>query len=112
MQHFELHLLRQRGRKALHIELLRSEAHRLDKQLMPLFVRKKHDLAFNRRAISRSDTLNDARIERAAVEIFADDRVRCFICIGQITDGAVFNGQLGLKRKGDRLLVPRLQLHL
>ena len=111
VQHLDLHILRQGGGEALNIELFRVQTHRLNEQLVPRLIGEGHDLRLDGRAIARADALDHAGVDRAAVEVRADDGVRALVGIGQVAHGLVFNRVRGGKRKRLDLRVTRLQLH-
>ena len=112
VQHRDLHILRQGGGEALNVELLRIEPHRFDEQLVARLVGEGHDLRLDRRAVARADALDHAGVDRAAVEVCADDGVRAFVGIGKVAHGLVFDRVRGRKRKRLDLRVARLQLHV
>ena len=111
VQHRDLHILRQGGGEALNIELFRVQTHRLDEQLVARLVGEGHDLRLDRRAVARADALDHAGVDRAAVEVRADDGMRALVGIGQVAHGLVFDRVRGGKRERFDLRVARLQLH-
>ena len=111
VQHCDLHVLRQGGGEALDVELFRVQPHRLDEQLVPRLVGKGHDLRLDGRAVARADALDHAGVDRAAVEVRADDGMRALVGIGQVAHGLVFDRVRGGKRERLDLRVARLQLH-
>ena len=111
VQHLDLHILRKGGGEALNVELLRVEPHRLDEQLVARLVGEGHDLRLDRRAVARSDALDHAGVDRAAVEVCADDGMCALVGIGKVADSLVFDRVRGGKRERLDLLVARLQLH-
>ena len=110
VQHLDLHLLGEAGGKALDVDLLRVQTHRLQKELVALLVRERHDLRLDARAVARPHALDHAGVDRAAVEIFADDRVRAFVRVGQPAGDAVFGRVLRLEAERFDLLVAGLHL--
>ena len=90
VQHRKLHVLRQAGRKALQIHLVRAEAARLQKELVARLVSKADDLRLDARTVARADARDRAVVERAAREVFADDPVRALVGVGQVAHRAVF----------------------
>ena len=60
----QLCLIRQAGGNAVGIHFVRVQALRLDKNLVRRFVCEAHYLVFHRRAVTRSDAFDDARIHR------------------------------------------------
>ena len=112
VQHLDLHILRQGGGEALNIELFRVQTHRLDEQLVPRLIGEGHDLRLDGRAVARADALDHAGVDRAAVEVRADDGMRALVGIGQVADGLVFDRVRGGKRERLDLRVARLQLHV
>ena len=112
VQHLDLHILRQGGGEALNVELLRVQPHRFDEQLVARLVGEGHDLRLDRRAVARSDALDHAGVDWAAVEVRADDGMRALVGIGQVAHGLVLDRVCGGKRERLDLLVARLQLHV
>ena len=112
VQHLDLHILRKGGGEALNVELLRVEPHRFDEQLVARLVGEGHDLRLDRRAVARSDALDHAGVDRAAVEVCADDGMCALVGIGKVADSLVFDRVRGGKRERLDLLVARLQLHV
>ena len=112
VQHLDLHILRQGGGEALNVELLRVEPHRFDEQLVARLVGEGHDLRLDRRAVARADTLDHAGVDRAAVEVRADDGMCALVGVGEVADGLVFDRLHGGKGERLDLLVARLQLHV
>ena len=84
VDHLQLHIHRQAGRKSLHIELRRAQSFRLDEQLMAALVGKTHHLVFDRRAIAWTCAFNEARVEGRTVEIGADDGVGLCVGVGEM----------------------------
>ena len=111
VQHLDLHILRQGGGEALNVELFRVQTHRLDEQLVARLVGEGHDLRLDGRAVARADALDHAGVDRAAVEVRADDGVRALVGIGQVAHGLVLDRVRGGKRERLDLRVARLQLH-
>ena len=112
VQHLDLHLFGQRRGEALDIQLLRVEPHRLDKELVPRFVGKGHDLRLDARAVARADALDDAGVYRAAVKVAADDLMCALVCVGEVTDRAVIRNFISREGEGLGLSVAGLELHL
>ena len=112
MEHFDLHLLRQGGGKALNIQLLRVQTHRLYKKLMAELVREPDDLCFKAGAIPRPDALDQTGVHGCPVQILLYDALGLLGGPGQpahrLIVGRVFRG-IG---KGHRELIPRLNFHL
>ena len=111
VQHLYLHLLRHGGGKALHIQLLRIQTHRLDEQLVPGLAREPHHLRLDGRAVPGADALDDAGVDGASVQILPDDPVRLPVGVGQIAHRPVFRRALRLKAEGQGRGVPLLYLH-
>ena len=98
--HGQLHVVRQRRAHALHVHLVRARAFGFQKDLVPFLVGKAHHLVFDGRAVARSRALDDARIQRRAVQVGADDGVRLFVGIGQIAGRLRLRHPLRQVRKG------------
>ena len=111
MEHLDLHVLRQRGGKALDIQLLRIEPHGLDKDLMPVLVCEADHLILNGGAIAGSYTMDDAGKEGGAVEIGPDHVMGLFIRIGQVADRLILRRLFRLEGEGNPVLVSPLDLH-
>ena len=77
--HFDLDLKRQTSRKPVHINLIRRNPFRLQKNLMRLLIRKPHNLILDRRTIPRPDAVDLSGIHRGLVEILANDRRRLVV---------------------------------
>ena len=108
----DLHVLRQRGRQTLNVQLLRMQTHRLNEELVAFLVRKRDDLRLDRGAVARAGAFNGAVEERTAVKIGADDLVRARFGIGKPAHGAVLQrrGVGGIGKRLD-LLIAGLELH-
>ena len=108
----DLHVLRQRGRQTLNVQLLRMQTHRLNEELVAFLIRKRDDLRLNRGAVARAGAFNGAVEERTAVKIGADDLVRARFGIGKPAHGAVMQRRSvgGIGKRLD-LLIAGLELH-
>ena len=111
VKHFHLHLLRQGGGEALDIQLLRVQAHRLDKQLVPGLLREPHHLVLDGGAVPRPHPLDHPGKQGGAVEVVPDHLVGVFIGVGEPAHRPVFRDRLRLKGEGGGYVVPRLDLH-
>ena len=78
----ELHVERQAGRDAVGIELVRAQAFRFEEDLVRRLVGEAMDLVLDRRAVARTHSLDDARVERASIEAGTDDVVSARLCVG------------------------------
>ncbi len=112
VQHLHLHILRQGGGKALNIQFLRVQTHRLDEELMPGLVGKADDLRLDGRAVPGADAGDGAVVQRGAIQIVPDDGVGAVVGVGQIAHRPVFRGGLRGKGKGNRVGVSGLHFHL
>ena len=63
---------------------MRAESFRLDKNLMPVFVRKTHELVLNARAIARTGGVDLSAVHGGSMQVIENDAVRVRVCIGQI----------------------------
>jgi len=54
----DLHLARQRHRKPVDVDFVDVDSLRLEINLVPLAIWKSHDLVFERRAVTRPDSLD------------------------------------------------------
>ena len=61
MNELRLHVARQAHREAVDVDFPRVEPFRLEKDLVPLLVRKPDDLVLERRAVPRADAAESAR---------------------------------------------------
>ena len=95
VQHLQLHFLRHGGGKALDIEFLCVEAHRLNEELVARLIREGHDLCLDAGAIARPDPLDDPRVDRAAVQIPPDNFMSLGTRPGQVTDRTVLGNRFG-----------------
>ena len=75
----QLHVEGKRGRDPVRVDLVRRQAFRLEEDVVAVLAGKAVDLVFDRRAVARPDTLDDAGVHRRAIEIVADDVVRARI---------------------------------
>ena len=111
MQHFQLHILRQTGRKTLNVHFLGIQAAWLNKQLVAGLVGKADNFRLNAGAVAGADTGDGAVIHGAAVEILPDDAVGFLVGIGEIADGGVVHLVGGAEGERFYGLVPGLQFH-
>src|SRR5262249_9678823 len=56
--HRELNIKRQARRKTVYVNLVRPDSFRLEENLLPLLIRKLHDLVLNGWAVPRTNSLN------------------------------------------------------
>ena len=110
MQKLQLHVERQRGGKPLQIHLISLRAAGLDKDLMPLLIRKAHDLIFDAGAVPRADPLDFPAVERGAVEIFENDAPRLRIRPRDVAGLRIRQRRLCLKGERNHRLIPVLPL--
>ena len=112
VKHFKLHILRQRGGKALNIKLLCLKTHGLNEKLMPGLIGETYYFCLNTGAISGAYALNKSGVERTAVQICLYYLVGIFVGVGQMADLFVIKGMPGGKGERLGLLIPILYLHL
>ena len=110
-QHCDLHISRQTCAHALHIHLMRAESFRLDKNLMPVFVRKTHELVLNARAIARAGGVDLSAVHGGSMQVIENDAVRVRVCIGQIARRLLPRESAVEKRKRGRRHITVLPLH-
>ncbi len=84
-------LERQAGRKAIDVNFIRLYPFRFEENLVPVLIRKFHDLVFNGWAVSRSDALNLSRIKWRLMEVLSDDLGCLIVREGHVT------GQLAIQ---------------
>src|ERR1700690_506337 len=73
VNHFQLHIERQRGRKAVHIILVCRQSLGLEKKEMPRLVGKPDKLVLNARAVSWTDAFDLATIHSRLVQVAPDN---------------------------------------
>ena len=111
MKHLQLNLLRHGRGKALDIQFLGIQSHRLNKQLVPGLIRKSGDFGFYGGTIPGAYAFDHAAMHGRAIQIGADDPVRLFVGIGQVAYRPVYRRDLGFKREWHDLGIPLLPLH-
>ena len=79
MNHFQLHVKRQRRRNTVRVVLVRRQSFRLQENRMTVLTGKTLHLIFNRRAVPRTNAFNDAGIHRRPIQIRQNDVVHFFI---------------------------------
>ena len=84
-QHRQLHIFWQARIHPLHIHLARAPPLRLQENLVRALIGKTHDLIFNRGAIARPNSLDNARVKRRAMEVIANDLVSLLRRAHQVT---------------------------
>jgi hypothetical protein len=77
MHERELDVEWQRRRDAVRIDLVRRETFGLEEDLVARALGEAHDLVLDRRAVARTDALDDTGEERRAIETAANDLVAC-----------------------------------
>ena len=80
--HLHLYLCRHAGREPIDIDLSGVESFRLQKNLVPRFIRKFHHLVLKRRTVPGTYRLNLSTIERRPVQVVPDDLVGTLIAVG------------------------------
>ena len=66
---------------------------------MACFVRKLHDLVFNRRAVAWANSLDTSRIKRGAMKVFANDFVSGLIRGSEMTRNLILRKLSSVKGK-------------
>ena len=94
-----LNVGRKAHREAVDVDLVHVQPFGLEEDLVPLAVRKPHDLVFERRAVPRADPLNLAVEERRQVDVRANEVVDAIGGVEQMT-GDLRSGRSG--RSGTR----------
>ena len=112
VEHLDLHLLRHGGGKALDIQFLGVQSHRLYKKLMAELVREPDDLRFKAGAVPGADALDQPGVHGGPVQIFLDDALGLLGGPRQPAHRLVIGRVLRGIGEGHRDLVPRLDLHL
>ena len=111
MEHLQLHLLRHGGGEALDIQLLRVQAHGLDKELVAGLVREAGHLGLNGGAVPGPHPLDGPAVHGGAVQVPPDDPVGVLVSVGEVAHGPVDRGLPGLKGEGHGIQIPVLALH-
>src|SRR5262249_42537692 len=75
----------QAHRKAVHVDLASVVALRLEKELMPLFVRKANDLVLERWAITRPDSTDLTVEKRRPCDVRANEVAHAIVRVEEIT---------------------------
>src|SRR6185503_8573360 len=73
-------------------------------------LRKLNYLIFNRRAVTRSNAFDGARVERRFMKIGSDLFMQLFVCVAEIAIELILLDLFSRKRKGHRPVVRRLWL--
>src|SRR5690349_9231061 len=110
----ELNVKRQTGGDSVRIKLVRGQAFRLQKDLMRLFRSETVNLVLNRRAITRSNPFDYARVHRRTVKTAADDVVSLGIGMRHPARHLtrMLLGASEEREHGDRIEVARLLFQL
>lgn len=111
MEHGNLYIFRERGGKALDIQLLCIQSHGFHEKLMARFISKPYDLCFDRGTVAGTGAFNGAVVQRRTVQIGKDDPMSFRVGVGEITDSPVFRHSPRLKGKRKRVFVSGLQFH-
>ncbi len=112
LEHGLLHVVGQARADPVAVILQRVAAFRLQKNLMPVFVRKADDLVFDGGAIARSAALDLAGVHRCPVQIGPDQVVDGFICIRDVAIELGLGDRLGGKTEGPRVGIAGLDFQL
>ena len=90
----QLHILGQRRTHSLHVIFVHFGTARLQKELMPLFFGEAHHFVLDAGTIAGSNAMNDAAVQRRAIQIGADHivggLVGLYALIGTIVTILVF----------------------
>ena len=104
-----LDVVRQRGRNAVRVDLVRVQTFRLDEHLMRGLLGEAVDLVLDARAIARPGAFDHAREHRAAIESAADNLVRALVGVRDpARDLARVIGHGAEKREDRRRCIARL----
>lgn len=98
-QHRDLHLSRQARTHTLHIHLVCAEALRLDEDLVPVFVRKAHELVLDARAIARAGGVDLSAVDCGSMKVIENHAVRIRIGVGEVEYGACSRESLPLRNE-------------
>src|SRR5262249_34308258 len=82
----------------------------LEKDLVPLLVRKSKNLVLERRTIPRPDALNLTVVERRPADVRANEIADAVVGVNQIAVDLRSVDRAGQEREGDRIAVPVLDL--
>src|SRR5437773_6494311 len=105
MNNLLLHVARETHREAVDVDLASANAFRLEKNLMAFLVREPHDLVFERRTISRANSLDLAIEQRRACDVPANKLVDALRGVHEMTVNLWARNPVGQEREGDRRLV-------
>ena len=100
MNHRQLHVNRHGGGHAVHVDLVRVQALRLEKKLMLQFIGEFDDLVFDAGAVARPDALDLAGVHRRAMHVLANDAMRLFRGEGDVTGHLFLCDLFGAKAEG------------
>src|SRR6266487_6645853 len=112
-QHLQLDIFGQAGIHPLHIHLAGAPSFRLQEDLVRDLIRETHDLIFNRRTITWTNTLDNSRIEWRTMQIVANDLMCTGSCAYQVT-GQLRSPtmQIFICYRVDRIRTPPGQLYI
>src|SRR5690349_16584385 len=103
MNELLLHVARERHREAVHVNLARIQAFRLEEDLVPFFVREADDLVFERWAVPRTDAVNLPVEQRRAIDVCAHEIADAIVGVKQKARGLWPVDRAGQKRERHRL---------
>ena len=108
MHEIVLDLRRKTHREAVDVDLVDVQTLRLEKNLVPLAVRKPHHLVFERRAIARADTGDLAVEQRRVVDVGANQLVNPVVRVEQMAVDLWPIDRVGFERKRHRRIIAAL----
>ncbi|MPM56847.1 hypothetical protein SDC9_103663 [bioreactor metagenome] len=111
-QHRNLHVSRQAGTHALHIHFVGGAPFRFNEDLMPVLVRKAHELVLNAGAIACAGCVDLSAVHRGTVQVFKDHAVGFVVGIGQIARRLLAHEPAVEKRERGHWHIAILPLHL
>src|ERR1043165_1996353 len=112
VENLALHVNRQTRRHAVNVDFVRIDTLRLKHNLVTILVMKLHYLVFNRRAVTRANTLDLATVERRAVDIRANELVDLLVGMRDVAANLICKWSRGAKRKRCGLGISLLRFKL
>src|SRR5206468_5551197 len=91
-----------------HVDLARVDAFRLQEDLVPLLVRKTHDLVLERRAVPRTDAADLTVEQRRSRDVRANEIAHAIVGVNQVTVDLRTIDSFGHERERDRWHVAAL----
>ena len=84
-QDCRLNINRQTCRDPVRIVFVAGQPFRLDKNLVPWFVRKANDFVLDRGTVARTDRFDHTAVHGGTIEVLSDEGVGLFIGVSEMT---------------------------